>query len=256
LWICFNDYLQGNNGGVAGGLWKISGAHSEGLKDLQLSWKGSVATKYDIRGRRWKGLYGAVIAFGAPRKAGDYPALYAYGAGLLTEFDGENKVYASYNGFLRSDDSANNWVDISDPEGRKFGGLGNSGKIYPSPTVYGEIYHGTPGRGVVYAFTPEVATTQLGASPSRHTPPIGLQAQVRHGFLSIRIPSSLESSSQNLQVRLTNAQGKSRILALPAISQGDTEQQFLVSKLGLQGILSVQLLRNQQIVATTKTIVF
>lgn len=157
LWISFNNIVQ--NGGVAAGLWRLTGLNSTDLSSFQLAWKGSAATPYDVVGRRLKGIHSAKIAFGAPKTTGGYPSLYAVG-GLLWRMDPANHaVDSTLNGYFRSDDAGETWVEITDPLNRTFGGLGNAGSLFPSPTVYGEIYRGSPGRGVIYGFSKPVAVS-------------------------------------------------------------------------------------------------
>ncbi|MES1158394.1 MAG: xyloglucanase [Terricaulis silvestris] len=75
------------------------------------------------------------LGFGAPPPGRDYPALYAIG------WQGQTR------GIFRSDDAGRTWVRINDAAheyGRRFRCIAGD------PRVYGRVYVGTDGRGIVY----------------------------------------------------------------------------------------------------------
>jgi photosystem II stability/assembly factor-like uncharacterized protein len=87
------------------------------------------------------------IGFGAPPPGKDYPAIFLTGSVNGVE------------GLFRSDDAAQSWLRIDDDQHR-FGWLN---VVIGDPRVYGRVYVGTSGRGIVRgdlsrasAATPEV----------------------------------------------------------------------------------------------------
>ena len=78
----------------------------------------------------------SAIGFGAPKKEGDYPSVYAMG----TTQDGLGR------GIYRSDDKGATWVRLND-EQHLFGNL--TDYISGDSKVYGRVYFATNGRGIV-----------------------------------------------------------------------------------------------------------
>ncbi len=74
------------------------------------------------------------IGFGKAAEGKDYPAIY-----LSAKID-------SASGYYRSDDGGTNWVRINDDR-QRFGG---ADLIIGDPRVYGRVYVGTHGRGILY----------------------------------------------------------------------------------------------------------
>ncbi|MGC4091618.1 MAG: hypothetical protein QM756_27805 [Polyangiaceae bacterium] len=74
------------------------------------------------------------VGFGAPAPGSRYPAIYLNG-----------KV-GGVDGFFRSNDQGASWVRINDDQ-HQFGG---GGAIIGDPRVYGRVYLGTGGRGILY----------------------------------------------------------------------------------------------------------
>jgi photosystem II stability/assembly factor-like uncharacterized protein len=74
------------------------------------------------------------LGFGKPAEGKKYPALYLIG-----------KV-GDTRGFFRSDDTGATWVRINDDKHQ----YGFCGIIIGDPRVYGRVYMGTGGRGIVY----------------------------------------------------------------------------------------------------------
>jgi hypothetical protein len=109
---------------------------------------------------RVDGVTSAVnIGFGKAAEGKTYPALYAV-ADL-----------GSGNGVYRSDDVGANWVRINDDR-HQFGNMGEA--ITGDPRVYGRVYLGTNGRGILYADPagpPPVTSTTSSTSTSPSTSP-------------------------------------------------------------------------------------
>jgi photosystem II stability/assembly factor-like uncharacterized protein len=74
------------------------------------------------------------LGFGKAAGGKTYPALY-----LIGEISGEHGVY-------RSDNAGENWVRINDAE-HQYGWISH---ITGDPRIYGRVYFGTGGRGIIY----------------------------------------------------------------------------------------------------------
>lgn len=81
------------------------------------------------------GIFVTALGFGKAPPGRTYPALYALGV--------KDKTYAMW----RSDDEGNSWIRINDTDhryGQRFRCIAGD------PRVYGRVYVGTDGRGIVY----------------------------------------------------------------------------------------------------------
>ncbi|SDK64003.1 hypothetical protein SAMN04487820_110135 [Actinopolyspora mzabensis] len=76
------------------------------------------------------------IGFGKSAPGSDYPAMYS-----IATIDGVTGVF-------RSDDAGRSWTRINDDQ-HQYGNIGDA--ITGDPDVYGRVYLGTNGRGVIYA---------------------------------------------------------------------------------------------------------
>jgi xyloglucan-specific exo-beta-1,4-glucanase len=76
----------------------------------------------------------SAVGFGMAADGADYPAVYLIG------------TVAGVSGVLRSNDAGESWQRIDDDEHR-FGWLGH---VTGDPRIYGRVYLGTGGRGVIY----------------------------------------------------------------------------------------------------------
>ncbi len=74
------------------------------------------------------------VGFGKAAPGHKYPAVYAIGSASGVE------------GAFRSDDAGATWIYLSDP----MHGYGTMGHIVGDPRIYGRVYIGTNGRGVVF----------------------------------------------------------------------------------------------------------
>jgi hypothetical protein len=102
------------------------------------------------------------IGTGAPPPGGSYPALY-----VVATVDGVTGVF-------RSDDAGGDWVRINDDR-HQWGNMGAA--ITGDPDVYGRVYLGTNGRGIIYGDpggappTTPPPTSAPPTSPAPTTPP-------------------------------------------------------------------------------------
>jgi hypothetical protein len=81
-----------------------------------------------------------LVGFGMAAPGASYPAVYAVGT-----------VVGVY-GIFRSDDIGVNWIRINDDH-HQYGALGD---VSGDPRIYGRVYVGTQGRGIVYGDPPAV----------------------------------------------------------------------------------------------------
>ncbi len=79
------------------------------------------------------------FGFGAPQRANGYPTLFLYGA-INGSPDG-------YSAFFRSTDVGRSWVRINDDAHQ----YGNFTLLTGDPRVFGRVYIGTNGRGIIVA---------------------------------------------------------------------------------------------------------
>jgi Cellulose binding domain len=100
------------------------------------------------------------IGYGKAAPGQTYQALYS-----VAKIDGGNGVF-------RSDDAGASWVRINDDQ-HQYGNIG--GAITGDPRVYGRVYLGTNGRGIIYGdristSTPSVSPTSASPSKSSASP--------------------------------------------------------------------------------------
>jgi photosystem II stability/assembly factor-like uncharacterized protein len=74
------------------------------------------------------------VGFGMPAEHGAYPAVYAVG------------TVGNVRGIFRSDDQGASWTRLNDDQHQ----YGPIGVIIGDPRIYGRVYLGTAGRGIVY----------------------------------------------------------------------------------------------------------
>jgi len=74
------------------------------------------------------------VGFGRPRSGVGYPSVFLIGA------------VSGVEGAFRSDDGGNSWTLITDAQH----GFGTMGHITGDPRLFGRVYIGTNGRGVLY----------------------------------------------------------------------------------------------------------
>ncbi|MGH3990880.1 MAG: cellulose binding domain-containing protein, partial [Pseudonocardiaceae bacterium] len=106
------------------------------------------------------------IGFGAAAPGRSYPALFAVA------------TIGGVTGVFRSDDTGASWVRINDDQ-HQFGNMGEA--LTGDPRVYGRVYLGTNGRGILYADRTDVppptssttTTTTTTTTSTTQPPPAG-----------------------------------------------------------------------------------
>ena len=117
---------------IAGDIWLTQASAVYHSTDFGARW-----TRVNAVGKA--GLLTAVmtVAVGAPGSRGAYPTLFVYG------------TYGGVQGIFRSTDKGATWMRASD-DAHNFGGPENPWAFVADPRVFGRIYMGTNGRGIVY----------------------------------------------------------------------------------------------------------
>src|SRR5690606_16406925 len=91
------------------------------------------------------GITGSVnVGFGKAAPGADYMAIYA-----VATIDGVTGLY-------RSDNAGGSWVRINDDE-HQWGNMGEA--LTGDPRIYGRVYLGTNGRGIIYGDTSDTTPT-------------------------------------------------------------------------------------------------
>ncbi|MEU7905585.1 cellulose binding domain-containing protein [Actinoplanes sp. NPDC049118] len=106
---------------------------------------------------------GVNVAFGKAAPGAAYPAVFLVGTA------------GGVAGVFRSDDGGSSWVRIND-DAHRYGNAGDA--LAGDPRVYGRVYLGTNGRGILYADrlggtstpSPSPSTSSPSPSPSSSTP--------------------------------------------------------------------------------------
>ncbi len=115
---------------LAGGLQLLGGSSQSDLDGLWVS-IDSGATFEKIEGVESCATFG----FGMAAPGATHPAIFA------------SAIVAGKSGIYRSDDSGGTWVEISDPTHQ----YGTIQCITGDPRIYGRVYFGTNGMGIIYA---------------------------------------------------------------------------------------------------------
>jgi oligoxyloglucan reducing-end-specific cellobiohydrolase len=84
------------------------------------------------------------VAVGAPRTANAYPSIFVWG------------TYNGVQGIFRSDTKGARWIRVSD-DAHNYGGPGAASALVGDPRVFGRIYMGMNGRGIIYGDIPHSA---------------------------------------------------------------------------------------------------
>ncbi len=116
--------------GIAGDIWMAGGDEDTGVYGLWRSTDGG-----DSFARLANVEEADVVGFGAPAPGADYVAIYISG-----QVDGVRGIY-------RSTDTGASWVRINDDQ-HQYAWTGAA--ITGDPRIYGRVYIGTNGRGIIY----------------------------------------------------------------------------------------------------------
>jgi hypothetical protein len=115
--------------GIEGDIWLAGGAATSAYGMWHSTDSGASFTRLSNVDE------GDVVGFGKPAPGRTYPAIYT-----------SSKI-AGVRGIFRSDDRGSNWVRVNDDH-HQYAWTGNT--ITGDPRVYGRVYVGTNGRGVIY----------------------------------------------------------------------------------------------------------
>lgn len=118
------------------------------------------------------------VTFGKAAPGANYPAIY-----IVAKVDGVRGVF-------RSDDQAATWVRIND-DNHQYGNFGEA--ISGDPRVYGRLYLGTNGRGLLYGDT----TTATSSSSSSSSSIASSSSSSANSSSSVVSSSSAPSSSSS-----------------------------------------------------------
>lgn len=118
------------------------------------------------------------VAFGKAAPGADYPAVY-----IVAQVEGVRGVF-------RSDNQGESWVRIND-DAHQFGNMGEA--LAGDPRVYGRVYLGTNGRGIMVA---EPAGGVSSSSQSSVTPPSSRS--------SSSVNSSVQSAASSSDISLSS----------------------------------------------------
>ncbi|HEX4790024.1 MAG TPA: cellulose binding domain-containing protein [Actinospica sp.] len=134
--------------GVAGDVW-LAGGPSTGTSGIWHSADEGASFS------RLTGVSAALnLGFGKSATSGGYPALYAIG------------TVGGVQGIFRSDDEGATWTRINDAQ-HQWGNIGAA--ITGDPNVYGRVYVGTNGRGIMMGVASGTSSTSASASASKTT---------------------------------------------------------------------------------------
>ncbi len=122
------------------------------------------------------------IGYGKAAPGQTYPALYMVG------------TVGGVAGVFRSDDGAGSWVRIND-DAHQYGNIG--GAITGDPRIYGRVYIGTNGRGIIYGDRISTSTPSVVASASRSSAGPSISPSVSVSASASRSASSSPTASRS-----------------------------------------------------------
>jgi oligoxyloglucan reducing-end-specific cellobiohydrolase len=117
---------------IAGDIWLTQSTALYRSTDFGATW-----TKVNASGNAAKLTNLTTVAVGAPKTAAAYPSIFVYG------------TYNGIQGIFRSDTKGSSWIRISD-DLHNYGGPDSAPTFVGDPRVYGRIYMGMNGRGIIY----------------------------------------------------------------------------------------------------------
>src|ERR1035437_34655 len=116
----------------AGDIWLTQSTALYHSTDFGATW-----TKINASGTAAKLTNVTTVALGAPKTATGYPSIFVYG------------TYNGIHGIFRSDTKGASWIRVSD-DAHNYGGPDSAPTSVGDPRVYGRIYMGMNGRGIIY----------------------------------------------------------------------------------------------------------
>ena len=138
-WTLMSNTLPHSAAGIivpvynrAGDIWLSQSTALYHSTDFGTTW-----TKVNASGTPAKLTNLTTIAVGAPKTATAYPSLFVYG------------TYNGIQGIFRSDTQGTSWIRVSD-DLHNYGGPETQPTFVGDPRVYGRIYMGMNGRGIIY----------------------------------------------------------------------------------------------------------
>ena len=138
-WTLMSNTLPHSSAGLivpvykkTGDIWLSQSTALYHSPDFGVTW-----TKINVSGNAAKLTNLTTIAVGAPKTATAYPSLFVYG------------TYNGIQGIFRSDTQGTSWIRVSD-DLHNYGGPDSAPTFVGDPRVYGRIYMGMNGRGIIY----------------------------------------------------------------------------------------------------------
>jgi xyloglucan-specific exo-beta-1,4-glucanase len=149
------------------------------------------------------------VSFGKAAPGQSYPAIY-----IIAQIDG-------VRGLFRSNDMAATWVRINDNQ-HQYGNFGEA--LSGDPRVYGRVYLGTNGRGVLYGDS--TGTTNSSSSSSSRSSSSVSSSVSSSSRSSSSLSSSLSSSSRSSSIssssRSSSVSSSSRSSSLSSSSRSSS----------------------------------
>jgi len=145
-WTAMSNALPPSGSGLMvpvynreGDIWLTQSAALYHSTDFGATWRkinagGSAALLTNV----------TTVAVGAPRTAHGYPSIFIWG------------TYNGIQGIFRSDTKGARWSRVSD-DAHNYGGPGAATAFVGDPRVFGRIYMGMNGRGIIYGDIPHSA---------------------------------------------------------------------------------------------------
>ena len=122
-----------------GDIWLTQSTALYHSTDFGATWR-----KINASGAAAKLTNVTTVAVGAPRTANAYPSIFVWG------------TYNGIQGIFRSDTKGARWTRVTD-DAHNYGGPGAASAFVGDPRVFGRIYMGMNGRGIIYGDIPHSA---------------------------------------------------------------------------------------------------
>lgn len=134
------------------------------------------------------------VGFGKAAPGQTYPAVY-----LIAQVDGVRGVY-------RSNDTGASWIRIND-DAHQYGNFGEA--LTGDPRIYGRIYLGTNGRGVIYGDSAGTLSSSSSSSVSSSSSSSVVSSSSSSSSSVVSSSSSVESSSSSVASSASSSSGNS-----------------------------------------------